>query len=97
MVIDTSPFADSFWNGYVVPLCHYSYEICELKIGAYPFDTGIRVFTSEKRKELIWGCIRSNPLGAEKILIESCDVFGIGVEPTISEGSIGHTMCGALA
>ena len=53
VIIDTSPFTNSFGNGYVVSLCHYSYEICKLEIGAYPFDMDLRVFTSEKRKEFI--------------------------------------------
>ena len=97
MVIDTSPFADSFGNGYVVPLCHYSYEICELKIGAYPFDTGIRRLPREDRKEVIGIGVRSNPFCTEEILIEGCDAVGRSSKPTIGEGGIGHTRCGALA
>ena len=44
MVIDTCPLADSLWNGDIVLLSHYSNEICELEIGTYPFDSGIRFF-----------------------------------------------------
>ena len=97
MVIYTSPFADSFWNGDIVSLCHYSYEICQLKIRAYPFDTGIRRLPREDRKEVIGIGVRSNPFCTEKILIECCDVLGRISEPAIGEGCIGHTRCGALA
>ena len=96
MVIDTSPFADSFGNGYVVSLCHYSYEICQLKIRAYPFDAGIRRLPREDRKEVIGIGVRSDPLRTEEILIEGCDALGCSSKPTIGEGCIGHTRCRAL-
>lgn len=70
VIIDTSPFTYSFGNGYVVSLCHYSYEICELKIGTYPFDSDIRCFACKKSEEVIGLGVRSNPLGTEEILIE---------------------------
>ena len=97
MVIDTSPFADSFGNGYVVSLCHYSYEICQLKIRAYPFDAGIRRLPREDRKEVIGIGVRCNPFCTEKILIECCDALGRISEPAIGEGGIGYTRCDALA
>ena len=97
MVIYTSPFADSFWSGDIVSLCHYSYEVCELKIGAYPFNSGIRFFACENREEVIRGGVRCYPLCTEKVLIKLCDAMGSSSEPTIGEGGIGHTRCSALA
>ena len=96
VIIDTSPFADSFWNGDIVSLCHYSYEVCELKIGTCPFDSDIRCFACKKSEEVIGLGVRSNPLCTEKILIEHCDALGCSSKPTIGEGSIGHTRYRAL-
>ena len=96
MVIYTSPFADSFWSGDIVLLCHYSYEVCELKIGTCPFDSDIRCFACKKSEEVIGLGVRSNPLCTEEILIEGCDAVWVPREPTIGEGSIGHTRCGVL-
>ena len=73
VIIDTCPFADSFGNGHVIPLSHQSYEVCELKIGASPFDSGIRVLACKKREEVIRVGIRCNPLSTEEILIECRD------------------------
>ena len=75
MVIYTSPFTNSFGNGYVVSLCHYSYEVCELKIGACPFDSDIGFFACKKSEEVIGLGVRSNPLCMEKELIEFCDAI----------------------
>ena len=97
MIIDTSPLAYSFWSRDVVLLCHYSYEICKLEIGADPFDSGIRRLPREDRKEVIGIGVRSNPFCTEEILIEGCDALGRSSEPTIGEGGIGHTRCGVLA
>ena len=68
-----------------------------MKIGAYPFDSGIRFFACEKREEVIGGGVRCYPFCTEEILIEGCDAVGRSSKPTIGEGSIGHTRCGALA
>ena len=68
-----------------------------MKIRAYPFDTGIRRLPREDRKEVIGIGVRSNPFCTEEILIEGCDALGRSSEPTIGEGGIGHTRCGALA
>ena len=97
VIIDTSPFTNSFGNGYVVSLCHYSYEICQLKIRAYPFDTGIRRLPREDRKEVIGIGVRCNPLRTEEILIEGCDAMGSSSEPTIGESCGGYTRCDTLA
>ena len=97
MVIDTSPLAYSFWSRDVVLLCHYSYEICKLEIGADPLDSGIGFLASEKREEIIGVGVRCDPLCTEKELIEFCDALGCSSKPTIGEGCIGHTRCGALA
>ena len=96
MVIYTCPFADSFGSGDVVLLRHYSYEICELKIGACPFDTGIGFFSCEEREEFIGIGVRSYPFGTEEILVEGCDALGRSIEPTIGEGECGYTRCSAL-
>ena len=96
MVIDTCPFADSFGNGNVISLSHQSYEVCELKIGASPFDSGIRFFACENREEVIRISVRSNPLCTEKVLIELCDAMGSSSEPTIGEGCSGNTWCCAF-
>ena len=68
-----------------------------MKIGAYPFDTGIRFFACENREEVIRISVRRNPLCMEEILIEGCDALGRSSEPAIGEGGIGHTRCSALA
>ena len=73
MVIDTCPFADSFGSGDIVSFSHYSYKVCELEIGACPFDSGIGVLACEKREEVIRVGIRCNPLSTEEILIECRD------------------------
>ena len=96
MVIDTSPLAYSFWSRDVVLLCHYSYEICKLEIGADPFDSGIGFLASEKREEIIGIGVRSNPFCTEEILIEFCDALGRSIELTIGEGGCGYTRCSAL-
>ena len=97
MVIYTSPFADSFWSGDIVSLCHYSYEVCELKIGTCPFDSDIRCFACKKSEEIIGLGVRSNPLCTEKVLIKLCDAMGSSSDPTIGESCGGYTRCGALA
>ena len=97
MVIDTSPLAYSFWSRNVVLLCHYSYEICKLEIGADPFDSGIGFLASEKREEIIGIGVRCDPLCTEKILIEVRDTLGRSSKPAISECCSSYTMCGALA
>ena len=96
MVIDTCPLADSLGNGDIVLLSHYSNEICELEIGTYPFDSGIRFFSCEEGEEVIGSGVRSNPFGTEEILIEGCDALGSSCEPTIGEGSGGYTRCSAF-
>ena len=68
-----------------------------MKIGAYPFNSGIRFFACENREEVIGIGVRSNPFCTEEILIEGCDALGRSNEPTIGEGGISHTRCGALA
>ena len=68
-----------------------------MKIGAYPFNSGIRFFACENREEVIRISVRRNPLGAEKILIERCDAIRSSRKPTIGEGGIGYTRCDALA
>lgn len=68
-----------------------------MKIGTYPFDTGIRRLPREDRKEVIGIGVRSNPLCTEKILIERCDAVWVPREPTIGESCGGYTRCDALA
>lgn len=96
MVIDTSPLAYSFWSRDVVLLCHYSYEICKLEIGADPFDSGIGFLASEKREEIIGIGVRCDPLCTEKILIEVRDTLGRSSKPAISECCSSYTMCSTL-
>ena len=85
MVIDTCPLANSLGSGDIVLFSYYSYEICELKIGACPFDSDIGFLASEKREKIIGIGVRCNPLCTEKILIERCDALGRSSEPAIGE------------
>ena len=96
MVIDTSPFANSLGSGDIVLFSYYSYEICELKIGACPFDSDIGFLASEKREKIIGIGVRSDPFCTEKILIECCDAMGSSSKPTIGESGIGYTLRGVL-
>lgn len=97
MVIDTCPLANSLGSGDIVLFSYHSYEICELKIGACPFDSDIGFLASEKREKIIGIGVRCNPLCTEKELIKLCDAMGSSSEPTIGESCGGYTRCDALA
>ena len=97
MVIDTCPLANSLGSGDIVLFSYYSYEICELKIGACPFDLGIRLYACEEREEVIGGGVRSYPFGTEEILIKGCDSLGRSIEPAIGKGGGGYTRCSAFS
>ena len=96
MIIDTCPFTYTLWSGDVVSLCHYAYQVCELKIRTSPFDSGIRFFACENREEVIRISVRRNPLCTEKILIEGCDAVLVCCEPTVGESGSGYTGCSAF-
>ena len=68
-----------------------------MKIGAYPFNSGIRFFACENREEVIRISVRRNPLCTEKVLIKLCDAMGSSSEPTIGESCGGYTRCDARA
>ena len=96
MIIDTCPFTYTLWSGDVVSICHYVYQVCELKIRTSPFDSGIGFFSYEEGEEVIGIGVRSNPFGTKEILIEGCDAVLVCCEPTVGESGSGYTGCSAF-
>ena len=64
---------------------------------ASPTNLAIGSVPRKDGKEVIGGGVSCYPFCTEEILIEGCDAVGRSSKPTIGEGSIGHTRCGALA